>query len=211
MEYIYLITNWIIGLVRQNAATMFSALFGTFFGAWFAFAFGKRHESKKEREAEISAGKRAQFAIITQLTALKNMRKQYLDPQRNDPDRALTLTPFSIHAKFPQLDIDALGFMLNDEGAQLLYELMISEHRFITLIGVLEQRNQRHEQMQHKVGSAGQGLGHATVQILRDMTDSLYGLSDDAIKSHEEGFEKLKIYLQKRFADSKGLAVEYTP
>jgi len=206
METLNKILYWTAEIINE----IWPIAFATFIGAWIAFQLQKHHERKKERLSNIAAGKSAQFAIVTQLNSLKNIHKQYLSPLERDTDRALKLTPFSVHAEFPQLNLESLQFMLEGEGAQLLNELMISEHRFVTLLGSLEQRNIRHEQMQRRLAVEGDAaLDAATVQILKDMTDSIYGLTDDAIKSHTQGVNKLKEYLEKRFSGSKGLSVEF--
>jgi hypothetical protein len=194
--------------LTANLATVVSTFFGTFLGAYLAFEFQRRHEARRELAANFSAGKRTQFAIITQLKTLKNVKKQYLDPKRTDPDRAFTLTPFTVHATFPRLDLDDLAFTLEGEGAQLLNDLMLTEQRFFTFLGGLEQRNVRHEEMQRQMAKTGTMDGSIR-QILKDMTESLYGLADDAEKSHDEGLTKLKKYLEIRFPKSKALGVEY--
>ncbi|MBI1810802.1 MAG: hypothetical protein HY035_07020 [Nitrospirae bacterium] len=202
--------EWMTNIIRDNAETALAALFGTFLGAFLAFYFERRHADKKEREAQISAAKHAQFVITTQLNAVKNMKKQVLDPMKDDINRHLTLKPFSVLAKFPSLDIASLVFMLDGDSAQLLNELMISEHKFRTLLGALDQRNERHEIMQKRMATLGPEatLDGATVAILKDMTDSIYGLCDDALKGLQESFEKLKTFIEKKF-NVKALSLEF--
>jgi hypothetical protein len=201
--------EWIANIISKNAETALAALFGTFIGAFLAFFFERRHAEKKERDAQISAAKHAQFAITAQLNAVKNMKEQVLDPMRDDTDRHLTLKPFSVLAHFPSIDIPSLVFMLKGDGAQLLGELMISEHKYRTLIGALDQRNTRHENMQQRISQHGPevGLDVATIAILKDMTDSIYGLCDDAFKDLQDSFEKLKKYIEKEFA-VRALSIE---
>jgi len=142
-----------------------------------AFLFQRRHTEQKEREANLAAAKAAQFAIVVQYRGAKNIKEQVLDPKRNDPDRHLTLPPFTVHAKFSSLNIPSLTFMLKGDGAQLLNEIMLAEHQFDTLIGALEERNVRHEAMQRRVSEHGAevGLDRATVIILKDMTIRFMG------------------------------------
>lgn len=202
--------EWMTNIIRDNAETALAALFGTFIGAFLAFHFERRHADKKEREAQIYAAKHAQFVITTQLNAVKNMKKQVLDPMKDDINRHLTLKPFSVLAKFPSLDIASLVFMLDGDSAQLLNELMISEHKFRTLLGALDQRNERHEIMQKRMATLGPEatLDEATVAILKDMTDSIYGLCDDALQGLQKSFEKLKTFIEKKFG-VRGLSLEF--
>jgi len=198
--------QWLIDLL-SNILPVTSA---AFFGAGFAFLLQIRHERKKEFVAQVTAGKSAQLVIVTHLNFMKNIKKQWLDPQKNDPNRALTLLPLSNHPKFPQLDLEALSFMLDGDGAELLHELMVSEQTFITLTGTLGMRNTIYIERQSRKAVDGMPvLDLATKQALTDLTNSIYVLTDGTIKNHMEGFDKLKNYIERRFPGVKGLSVEF--
>lgn len=196
-------------LVRDNWQPTVTAFFGTFLGAYLAFLFERRHSEAKEREETIAAAKSAQFAIWTQLNIAKNIKKQVLDPLLDDADRHLTLTPFAVHVKCPKLSIVSLTFMLKGDGAQLLGEMMLSEQMFSTLIGAIEQRNIRHESMQQRISQLGEeaGLDKATKAILKDMTDSIYGLGEDAVKHLDQVFDRLRLYIENEFPGVKALSL----
>jgi hypothetical protein len=200
----------ISGFFQNNWQTSVSALSGTFLGAYLAFLFERRHKEKKERDVNLTAAKAAQFAIAVQLRGAKNIKKQVLDPKREDPDRHLTLPPFTVHTRFPSLDIPSLTFMLKGEGVQLLNELLLAAHQFDTLVGALHERNVRHEAMQRRVSERGPdvGLDRATVIILKDMTDSIYGLGDDVVKELQTAFELLRVHIEKAFPEAKALFME---
>ncbi|WFP49517.1 hypothetical protein PL263_15620 [Methylomonas sp. EFPC3] len=204
------VVTWISTFLQDNWQTSISALSGTFLGAYLAFLFERRHAEAKERDANLAAAKAAQFAIAVQLRGAMNIKKQVLDPKHKDPERHLTLTPFTIHAKFPSLDVASLTFMLKGEGAQLLNELMLAAHQFETLVGALQERSLRHEVMQRRVSEQGPdiGLDRATIIILKDMTDSIYGLGDDVVKELQSAFERLRTYIEKAFPGAKALSVE---
>ncbi len=208
-EILILLTG-IAKFIQDNWQTSISALSGTFLGAYLAFLFQRRHTEAKERDANLAAAKEAQFVIMVQFRGAKNIKNQVLDPKKNDPDRHLSMPPFTVHAKFPSLNIPLLTFMLKGEGAQLLNELMLAEHQFCTLIGALEQRSLRHEAMQRRVSEHGPEIGfdHATVIILKDMTDSIFGIGDDVVKELQLTFERLRIYIEKKFPGAKALSVE---
>jgi len=208
--YIIQILEGLTQLIRENTGTLLSALFGTFIGAYLAFFFERRHTDKKERSTQISAAKLAQFAITEWLNVAKNMKRNVLDEKRNDSKRHLTLTPFSLLSQFPSLNVDSLIFMLEGEGAQLLNELILSEHKFRTLLGAINQRNQRHELMQHQVATLGPtALDDATLAILKDMTDSIYDLCDDTLSGLQESFDKLHCYIEKKFPGIKALSLDF--
>ncbi len=202
--------QWLIYFFSNMLSIILPVAFATFVGAWTAFYLQRLHERRKEFAAQMVAGKSAQFTIVAQLGYLRNIKHQCLDPQEDDPNRALTLLPYALHLKYPQLDLEALQFMLEDEGAQLLNELNVSEQRFITLIGALEQRNITHIEMQQKLAAGGlAALDQATRHQLKDLTDSIYDLTDDARENLMKGFDRLKKYLEKRFPGVKGLGVDF--
>lgn len=202
--------EWIAKFLQDNWQTSVSALSGTFLGAYLAFLFQRRYSVAKEQETNLDAARAAQFAIAVQLRGAKNIKRQVLDPMREDPERHLKLHPFTVHAKFPNLNIPSLTFMLKGEGAQLLNEIMLVGHQFDTLIGALEERNVRHEAMQRRVSEHGPdvGLDRATVIILKDMTDSIFVLGDDVVKELQSVFERLRTYIEKTFPGVKALSME---
>jgi hypothetical protein len=201
---------WVSKFLEGNWQTSFAALSGTFFGAYFAFLFERRHKELEKRNMNMAALKTAQFTIAVQLRGAKNIKSQVLDPKCEDQDRHLTILPFTVHAKFPKLDFQSLTFMLKGEGAQLLNELMLATHQFDTLVGALNERNIRHEEMQRRISVQGPeiGLDQATVIILKDMTDSIFGLGDDVVEELQSTFNRLRVYIEKSFPGTGALSIE---
>jgi len=68
-----------------------AAVAGVFFGAMVTF-FPERHkENKKRVDEQHGAIVRTQLALIGQLNTISNIRKQYLNPLRDDPQREARL------------------------------------------------------------------------------------------------------------------------
>lgn len=155
----------------------------------------------------ISAAKQAQFSLLNQLTAAMNVKQQILDPQREDSNRHLTLTPFSVLPEYQFLDVTSLAFMLKGDGAQLLYKMMIAENQFRTFVNVIERRNPRHEEMQQRKGQ-GLPLNQSTDTILKDLTNAVYDLNDSATGELKNVFNELKKYIEKAFPGIEGLGFE---
>ena len=192
---------WITQFIEGNWQAGGAALAGTFFGAFFAFLFERRHSEKKEREANIASLKYAQLTIWAQLNGVTNIKTQVLDPTREDEHRYLTLHPSSVHAQYPSLNVPSLVFMLRGDGTQLVADMMLAEHKFRTLVGTIEQRNVRHEMMQRQMAQVGPEatLDAATVAILKDMTDAVFDMSDDAFSSLNSSYKKLGAYVEREF------------
>ena len=171
-------------------------------GAFAAYLFQKRFESIKQNNLDFRAGKRAQFALVSQFTALSNLNKQYFNEKREDENRHLTLHPITVHPNFMSIDFDSLLYVLDDgKDANILYKVLIAEHKFKTSIAVLEQRSKYHSDFQHRAAEIGfeKALDDATLAILTDLTNHLYGMFDDAVKENKEVFTELFDYLNKKF------------
>ena len=203
MEFLCDIAAFISGLIGDIARYISVSwedigpiFLATFFGAWAAFQFQKSWEKSKQLTHDLRSGKRAQFALISQFQALKNLNKQYLSDLRDDPDRYLKLHPLTVHLEFQKVDLDSLLYVLDADNPDLLNEIMIAQQNFQTAMGVLEQRNNYHSDFQHKAAKIGDAaLDKATDAILRDMTDHLYGTFDDALRLNTEAGEKLATFL----------------
>lgn len=211
MDFIGLLSTAAFALwawIEENLSTGLAAGAGTLAGAYLAFHFERVYKERKELSANLLAGKKAQFALMAQISLLRNLKKNYLDARRTDPDRALMLTPLSVHAPAQLLDFNSFQFFFEDDGAELLSKLLVAEQRFISCLGTLEQRNQRHEQAQIEIAKTN-GLAAPRHAILKDLTDALYAGVDDSIETHEKQIVALTQYLRQRFPKGKVQNVEY--
>jgi hypothetical protein len=207
-----------LGAVKQfgyaNASTAIAAFFGTFVGAFLAF-FERRDRKRFARDAELAAGRQAQFALVMQLNTMKNMWTQHLEAKQKVENRHVFLRPITVLADYhyPKLPVDRLGYFLelkNDEGPNILGKTMVEEERFFTFVRLLEQRNSRHENMQRFTSRTGPEMLHDAAEqaILKDMTDSLYRLADDVLTHHPASIKTMRDYLKKRFPKCHTLDLE---
>lgn len=183
--------------VSERWNEIWPVFLATFFGAWAAFQFQKSWERSKQLTYDLRSGKRAQFSLLSQYQALKNLNKQYLSTLINDPDRHLKLHPLTVHLEFQKVDIESLLYILDTDNPDLLNEIMVAEQNFQTAMGVLEQRNNYHADFQLRAAKIGDAaLDEATVAILRDMTDQLYGTFEDSLRLNKDVSKKLGTYLE---------------
>jgi hypothetical protein len=198
MEYVNNFFCWAKPIFNE----MWPIFLATFFGALSAFQLQKNWERTKQKEKDFNSGKRAQFALVTQYTVLFNLNKQYLEEKRNDHNRFLTLLPLTVLPNFQKIDVDSLLFILDDgDDANLLVEIVVAEQKFITAMGVLEQRNKCHSDFQKRAAKSSkkEALDDATVIALKGMAEDLYGTFDDAFSSNKDVFKKLGSYLKKKY------------
>lgn len=206
--------------ISKHLVDILKVAISAFFGAWAAFKFQQYNQDQRKIEEQFAEGKKAQFILYTQFNALLNFKTQILDKHRNDKARAFIMPPFLIHSEFPELNINALSYILDGDDPNLLAEMLVTEQRFRTLLGTLNQRNNYHEQFQQTLsGSEFTGpqmtyqdaetiVGKATLKILEDLTEVLYGGCDDAIKSHLIAFRKLRELLLRKFKGKRPLGIE---
>ncbi len=207
---------WIPKLLGDFIKVAFSA----FIGAWAAFKYQQHNQEQRKLDEQFAEGIKAQFIIYTQFNALLVFKKQKLDEYRDDSNRAFNMTPFSIHSEFPELDINALSYILKDGKPALLAEILITEQRFRTLLGTIEERNNYHRQLTKCFAESGYTnpetnvqeiesiVGIALCKSLSDLTDALYRFSDETLKNHLEVFEQLKQHLSHKFKGKNLLRIE---
>jgi len=185
--------------------------FATFAGAWSAFQIDKKHKEYKEKKQNFRAGKRAQFALISQYQSLMAVKTQHLDQKKEENTRFMTLLPFSHFSSHQLVNIDSLLFILDESDANLLNELSVANQKFQSVLGLIEARNNVHISFQGRAAKIGidQALDNSTMAILKDFTDSLYESVDDSISTNMELFEKLREFLKKYLP--KGDPLKYIP
>jgi len=200
-------TTWLFEFIGEAWPITLAA----FLGAFAAFIFQKYFESVKQKNLDFSSGKRAQFVLVSQFTALSNLNKQYLNDKREDENRFLTLHPITLHHEIMSIHVESLLYMLDDgKDADLLNKILIADQKFKTAVGVLEQRSNYHSDFQHRAAEIGveKALDTATTAILTDMTNSLFDCFDDAMAANKEVFEQLFTYLKNKFPKKVPLQYE---
>lgn len=63
-----------------------TSLFGAFFGALGAYLVGRSKEKRDENDRRHTALLATQYALYSQWSVIEDMRKNFLDPVRKDPD-----------------------------------------------------------------------------------------------------------------------------
>ncbi len=127
--------------VRDLALPLVS-IFGTFFGATFAFRLNEEKEARKVREARREALNRASFVLIRQANAIHQMTQDFerfpspFEKAFNLP--ALKPPPYNdlIH------NLSDLEFLLESPTPGLLMEIAIEQERFHQAVDSMRIRNE---------------------------------------------------------------------
>lgn len=152
----------------------FTALGGTFVGAYVAFELNTRDKRQNIENEQVAAANRALFALIAQLNMLSGIKGKHVDPFRNDPARFINMQALPpLEYSSPTLEIQSLGFLLETNSRQLLLTLLIEEQRFQDAIQAINLRSSlHHQEAQPRLARAGIFTG---VECRRSQIDEALG------------------------------------
>jgi hypothetical protein len=200
-------------LARRIMKELILAFIGTFFGAWAAFQFQLYEQARSEKKGESAAGRRALLVLCNQYGQTKRYYHQALDEHKSDEFRWLKLQAFDAFHSFLRLDVNSLGFLLDSNQPQLIQEVLLAEEAFLELVTTVHQRNDVHlNQLQVALQKLGldylpsteekikEILGQRLMTVLKDLTDSMYDLTDAVLSHNEVIFKRLNDYLNKNYS-----------
>jgi hypothetical protein len=197
-----------------------AAAFGAFFGALSAFWLGimkqKRDESNRRHNALLAT----QYAFSSKWNILEGIRRNLLEPYRNDPDRHLKLWVFACSTASLTIPFKNLTFIIDSDETNLLQEIHLAEQGHILALDALEKRNTELEKFNSKdppdrfdmaTGMAFRSLPPQPVDIylLKNTTDNLYQTVDGALPKFLELIQKIGMFVKRNFKGKK--AVKFQP
>ena len=189
-----------------------SAGAGALLGSVTAFGFGIYHQHLERRERQQSALLRAQYALMSQWNILEDMRRGFLEPNREDPNRFL-MRPYHSFGRAVSVPFDDIAFIVRSNEPDLLQQIHIAEQGFETVTEVLRIRNQKMEEF-YKLGASKFDFqtGVATVEappevafILKSITDALYEASDKAMPKLWGEIQALTDFIRRKYKKAKPL------
>lgn len=187
-----------------------TSLCGAFFGALGAYWVGRFKEDRDEDKRRHTALLATQYALFSQWNVVEDVRKNFLEPVRNDPQRhekqkhyIRTLGHFSV-------PFDDLAFIIDSEEPNLLQEIHIAEKRFLSSTTLLERVNKLRLELQNKYPPQDfdmeTGRGRVVVPVheiytLKELTNLLYNEVDKALpclsNTNKLVFDFIKKYFKK--------------
>lgn len=131
----------------EPASNFFTALFGALAGAFFAFKFNDKIESRKSQaeeqkriEKEVATINRAILNLAIQYNTICNIKSE-LDKQKSIHHAAFSMPAFKNFHDSTRVDVGELALILTD-SPQLLLEISIEQDGFIQTINSLNVRNE---------------------------------------------------------------------
>lgn len=188
---------------------LFAAAFGGFSGAYVAFFLERRRRATEEKKSNVSAARRAQLNFLGYIETLENLKRQYLDPFRDDPQREHKLLFCSISPQHLTIDLDSLSFLADYKKPQVFQEINLAQRTYFSAIDALNVRNKWVEKFFDPQGKLiGYNLDTNVaeivtdprlVKVLKDLTDSLYRSWDLAITKCKSSLESLQSTIKELF------------
>ncbi len=205
------------GLLQQFGGEFIAALLGALAGSLSAYYGQQKAEKLRLQEEHHGALILAQLALIGQVNSLENLREQYLDPYRNNPRRDKEMVMFSQVGSQLAINYDALAFLLMTDYSNLPLEISVAERSYQSAMSALEMRNIAFEKFHAKgrLIEADSGAGTCKIaadprdlRFLKDTTDSLYEITDNALIKCDKAIHDLRSAGKVIFPKKKFLSFE---
>jgi hypothetical protein len=127
-----------------------TSLFGAFFGALGAYLVGRFKEKRDVENRRHTALLATQYALYSQWSIIEDIRKNFLEPLRNDPQRHLKQLEYMRVVGELHVPFDELTFIIDSKEPNLLQEIHIAEKRFTSSTDLLKKLNQKRIEIQDK-------------------------------------------------------------
>lgn len=156
-------------LGKKDLINLALGMFGTFFGALFAFRLNQHKEDTKIDTTREDALNRALLTLIRQYNAISNLARD-IDNFQDPIERAINMPALKPpdYSKLTQ-DINSLDFLLNTKNPNILVELSIEDERFHQAISALNLRNDVYlKDFLPKISELQLNKKHVNIDILEE-------------------------------------------
>lgn len=192
-----------------------SSAFGAFCGATAAFWLGRVkqiHDECNERHSVLLA---TQNALFNQWNTLESIRRDTLEPHRQDQLRHVNL-PLSLHAMTHlSVPFDELAFIIDSDEPNLLQQIHLAEQSYLSAKNVLERYNELRKEFDSKYPpsdvDAITGIGKVKAPphenlLLKTVADALYKQFDIALPKFDEQIKKIYKFVGRNFKNKSALS-----
>lgn len=188
------------------------------------FYFGKNKEKKEETLRKLAAGNSAIFLLGQKFNVLHNIKKQLIEPVRNDPGAWINLrSTLNRNHNDLRFDVESLQYLLYSENPSLLHELLIEDQRFFEAIKTLNKRSFIHnnqlqprlEQIDYYEGvfvyssEIEAALGYTLVGQMKTLTQALMEHTYEGLEGIKNMHDKLFEQIKKMFPDGKIIKLNF--
>ncbi len=161
----------------ETLVTGLVTLVAAFAGSWYAFRLTDRERERQTVREQVAAVNRAQFVLIQQFNALKQIQSQTIEPVRQHPGRFIAMRALlPIRGASSLIDADSLSFLLETDDRELPFRMLIEQQRFETAVQALNERSRLHlDVLQPMLAAAGikEGIGYSRANIVKALGEEL--------------------------------------
>lgn len=186
-------------------------LFAAFLGAYCAYLLAEKKEVSKLEKEKIKSLNTALFVSLRQLNAMLHI-KNLISPWEADEYRFINMPAMLVGTYDDlKLDLNALGFLLEEDDPNLLFEISIEQERFESAVSTFKLRNKIHyEKVQTALDIPELDNNNLTLNKIIDvlgkkLAGSAKKSTDDTFQHVKDNYESMKLSHYKLFASAKRL------
>jgi hypothetical protein len=206
-------------LTQADAVALVAAGLGAFLGSGSAFLLQFLHQRRDLREGRESALVQAEFILSMQMNTLVQLRKQYLSPLTDDPNRTLSLRPAAFIPTETSLDMTAIAFVAVLGPVEALQAVHSAQDAYRNALALLRERSDLYKQICYSPdvesssfdfdsGESVSRLDARQVRVLQSLTDGLYKTVDAAIELETQAFGALDTVIRRQYPKANRLYIE---
>jgi hypothetical protein len=177
-----------------------------------AYKLEQLRREREEQSQRIGAANKAIYTLANMWSILRQYQKEVIAPYRDKQDAWLNLSAQPLFQYgLTHFDTSELSFLLNSPEPNIFADLMLEDHRFHLLIGLIEQRSKvQFEQAWPAISAAGIGLnqplsqddieeilGISIVRQLQVLTEAIVRQVDENISSLREVHDEFRNTMQR--------------
>jgi len=180
-------------IAALSAAATLSA---AYFGAKFAFDFQNSKSAEEQDWATVKGANLAIFELMRTHHNLTAIKRQFIDPLRNDEDRHFSILPSTSHLTHLNINFADLAYLLSSTNPNLLNELALTQAEINGTVDLVNRRSDFHltefqpllERHHAQLGETTslrrmeEIIGIRSTQLLRALTDAMIINVDDGLE-----------------------------
>ena len=207
----------LLQFVSKNLSDFVTGASGAFLGALSAFLFEKWRDQRAVRDQQHSAIMHAQMVIIYQINSLENMRRGFLEPFLNLPNREALMPTFWHSTNRVVVNIEALSFFLNEGRPDILIDIYLADLGYQGAVDSVRMRNDLLRDLHSTANVVGfdqqSRMATLTVDIpraalVKDATDEMFESIDKALRQNRQVFATFRSAARDVFPKRKFLSAE---
>lgn len=150
-----------------------ATLAAAYFGAKYAFKLQNEREKQASDAIDVKAANSVIFELARTYNKFTAIKKQFIDPHRNDPERHLVIMPVAgMSWEPPKFNYDAISFLFRSSDPNLLGTLSLVEQEITSTLDFIKERSRMHvEVLQPAVERLSERIGEQVT--LRQIEDEL--------------------------------------